>query len=391
MKKSIVFSLCWIIFSLFLRSDAGRVVIQQVDTSLYPEMKIFLSVLDSEGKLVLGLKKENFQILENDAPVKNFKVGGVFKNMEWLALTLVMDRSGSMAGEYLSQAKTAAMDFIDNLGLGDRVALVTFHSDIQLASDFVQDKETLRPIIASITAVKNTALYDAILFALAGIKDQPSARKTVIALTDGRDTHSRATIGECLEKVKEAGIPVFMIGLGGKLNEEILQNIATESGGSYFPAPQPQDLLEIYRRISRQLENQYVLLYRSRALDAKGVGTLRVNLERNGETAHDRRYFALVRDVPSEVNGGGDALAPVAAVQARVTAAAVKTIPTRLLFFGLAGALLGFVISLLLVFLIKKIRAAGRGSKSLIMFLLTVLFAMAGVLVFMALHGGITT
>ena len=184
-----------IFFSLLLCSDPNRVVIQQVDTSLYPEMKVFLSVLDGEGKPVLGLKKENFQILENNAPVDDFKVGGVFKNMEWLALSLVMDRSGSMAGESMAQAKKAAQEFIGNLGLGDRVALVTFNNSINLASDFIQEKEGFKEIISAISAEKNTALYDAILFALDGIKKQASPRKAMVVLTDGKDTASQAGIG----------------------------------------------------------------------------------------------------------------------------------------------------------------------------------------------------
>jgi VWFA-related protein len=392
MKKPFVLCLCLAACFLALRPEAGRVVIQQVDTSLYPEMKVFLSVLDGSGQPLLGLKAGNFQVVENGVEISGLRAGTVFKNMEWLAISLVLDRSGSMAGEFLSQAKTAASDFVANLGLGDRVALVTFDSVINLAQDFVQEKASVRELIASLTAGSNTALYDAVLFALEAVKKQASPRKAVITLTDGKDTHSQATIDDCLRVAKEAGIPIFVIGLGQSLNEDILRAIAESSGGGYFPAPQARDLLEIYRRISSQLENQYVLMYRSSALNAKGVGTLLVNLILGDETAHDRRYFSLVRDVPTA--GAEETLASPGAgvpVQQAPLPLASKT-PTApgLPAFVLGGGFLGLVIAgLLLLALGGSIRAAGRGLKAAIIILAAALFALAGLLIHFALYGGI--
>lgn len=389
MKKILVISLAIMFFSLFLLPENSQLIIQQVDTSLYPEMKVFLSVLDGEGKPVLGLKAENFQILENNVKVENFKAAGVFKNMEWLALSLVMDRSGSMAGESMEQAKKAAQEFIGNLGLGDRAALVTFNQGIELASDFIQEKEKVKEIISGITAKNDTALYDAILFAIEGIKKQASPRKALVVLTDGKDTASKAGIGECLAAAKEAGIPVFLIGLGSNLNEEILKNIAAASGGNYFPAPQARDLLEIYRQISIQLENQYVLLYRSLALDAKGVGTLLVNLSSGDEVVYDRRYFSLVRDLPVKPGAMAVPQIPTAA------AASPKKIPSsaanafQAVVFGLGGGVIGLILAILLVTMLKQTFAGKRALKTVIVLLLIIMFALGGILFYFIKFGGI--
>jgi VWFA-related protein len=387
MKKLMLIPLAAIVLSAFL-SAANRLIIQQVDTSFYPEMKIFLSVLDTEGKPVLGLKTDDFQILENSTKVENFRAAGVFKNMEWLALSLVVDRSGSMAGESMTEAKKAAQDFLGNLGLGDRVALVTFNQKLELASDFIQEKDRVKEIIAGIEPGNDTALYDAIMFAIDGIKKQASPRKAVVVLTDGKDTASKAGIGECLAAAKASGIPVFMIGLGGKLNEEVLKNISMESGGSYFPAPQASDLLEIYRQISAQLENQYVLLYRSLALDAKGVGTLLVNLSRDGEIIHDRRYFSLVRDLPVKPGDMARPQASVAAVMNKKTATASEPSLFHAALFGLAGGIIGLLLAILLIALLKQVIAEKKALKTMIVLLLIILLALCGILVYFIKLGG---
>jgi len=388
MKKPVTLCLFLAACSLLLRPEAARVVIQQVDTSLYPEMKVFLSVLDNGGQPLLGMKAEDFQVIENGAEVAGIRSGTVFKNMEWLALSLVLDRSGSMAGEFLSQAKSAASDFVANLGLGDRVALVTFDSEFSLARDFAQGKADLIELIGVVQAGSNTALYDAVLFALDGVKKQASPRKAVIALTDGADTRSRATIDDCLRGAKETGIPVYLIGLGRNLNEDVLRRIAAASGGGYFPAPRASDLLEIYRRISSQLENQYVLMYRSSALNAKGVGTLVVNLKTGAGTAHDRRYFSLVREVPTA--GAMSTSAPAAAAPARRPAlpSPAKAAGGGLLGYALGGALLGLVLAALLILALRRLREAGTGLKAVITILVMALFSLAAALAFLASHGG---
>ena len=80
-----------------------------------------------------------------------------------------------------------------------------------------------------------------------------------MVLTDGVDESpgSRHRVGEVIQRAREAGIPLHMLGFGraGDLDEGVMQRLASETGGTYHHARNEQLLFEIFENLSIQLHD----------------------------------------------------------------------------------------------------------------------------------------
>src|SRR5437016_142658 len=81
-----------------------------------------------------------------------------------LNLAVVLDRSGSMTGAKIEKAKQAAMQLVDRLRPDDVFSLVIFSDEARLIipAQHVEDKDSLKEKIESITADGSTALYSGV-------------------------------------------------------------------------------------------------------------------------------------------------------------------------------------------------------------------------------------
>ena len=172
-------------------------------------------------------------------------------------------------------AKKAAGNFLDLLGGEDQSGLVYFsyqkNSDWsaklekQLSFDHGSTKESLD----SLEAEGPTNIGEAIALAiqeLGSSRANLQANKVVILLTDGKANkpygdgsgEDPRDVEYALEKSSQAasaGIKVFTIGLGsnGEINKNMLQQIADNTQAEYYPSPTPNDLENIYNKISTRL------------------------------------------------------------------------------------------------------------------------------------------
>jgi len=107
-----------------LAQQSARLAIEQVESSLFPEVDVYLSVSDVQGFPVKGLIKENFSVSEDGQSVTNFEISSVQNIQQPLAFVLLIDTSGSMAwGDTptpLENAIAAAKSFVDTLSTQDQ-------------------------------------------------------------------------------------------------------------------------------------------------------------------------------------------------------------------------------------------------------------------------------
>ncbi|MEW5760351.1 MAG: Ig-like domain-containing protein [Candidatus Thermoplasmatota archaeon] len=190
-----------------------------------------------------------------------------------LDTVLVLDTSGSMAGQPLKDMKAAAKSFIGNLGQYDMAAVYSFDNprgaggvDPQLEIGFTTNKNAVNATIDALSADDWTPLYDTVYEAIEYAKTSKNL-PIVIVLTDGEDwgpggkgkgsTHT-------LADVSNAPLPVFTIGLepsqiGSSLDENVLKQIAyTSDGGAYYYAPSSAQLADIYKNISEVMSKMNV-------------------------------------------------------------------------------------------------------------------------------------
>ncbi len=152
-------------------------------------------------------------------------------------IVLVLDTSGSMAGEKLNQALAALKFCIHNLNPRDRFGLIRFSTEAELFSDSLREmsdenKEKALQFVESMKARGGTNIYEA-LHSAVELFDNAERPKMIFFLTDGRPTVGKVEIGEILKAVESdlEGKRVFTFGLGFDVNTILLDKLAEESNG----------------------------------------------------------------------------------------------------------------------------------------------------------------
>ncbi|MDE3096657.1 MAG: VWA domain-containing protein [Chloroflexota bacterium] len=260
------------------QQGAPSLAIAQVDSTRYPEITAVVTVLDTNGVPVPGLRASAFHASDGPAAVAVAGVESVHDANLRLSVVLVIDTSGSMLGAPLDRAKQAAAAFVNALGPNDDVALVAFSDAVRApVPGFTRDRAALAAGIASLQAGGATVLYQAVQAAVLTARMSPAPRKAIVLLTDGQNdtTTSTATAAGSIGSAKNAGLPVFTIGFGDQPDAGYLQALSSATQGQYSAAT-AANVGDVYQRIAGLLRGQYVLsLDAARPADGS-AGTLRV-------------------------------------------------------------------------------------------------------------------
>jgi VWFA-related protein len=204
---------------------------------------------------------------------------------EPVSTVLVLDHSKSMearAGDADDKTKIqalhhAASRFVDLMRPTAQATLLPFSSEVEKPEEFIKDKTILKKRIRTLVPSGGTSLYDA---TFAGIETvvasgQPGKRYVVV-LTDGidEDPGSRHDPNEVIERAREAGVAVYMLGLGRKeeINETVMRQIAERTEGKYFHAENQKRLFEIFESLSLDIHGDGIdeAALRSLAEQTKG-------------------------------------------------------------------------------------------------------------------------
>lgn len=151
-------------------------------------------------------------------------------------VTLVIDRSGSMRGEKLNQAREAALQILHGLEEGEWFNVIIYNESVDLFSPRAVRKSnpTLREattFLEGITPRGGTNIHDALLEALR----QPAEQDTlpiVLFMTDGLPTvgqTAESVIRELARKANPSGRRIFTFGVGVDVNTPLLEKIAYEN------------------------------------------------------------------------------------------------------------------------------------------------------------------
>lgn len=191
-----------------------------------------------------------------------------------LDIGLLIDTSNSMNDdEKLSSAKLGAVNFVNHLDFNrDLVSLIDFNYDGIVRSQLTNDFYRVKSAITSLTVHGGTNLGEGILAAgqeLNSSRHRAGVQKKLILLTDGYPTAPKAPFDKQDQEdidaainaavfAKENNIQIFPIGLGlqSEINESLLQNIASMTGGKYYYTASHENLVQIYSSIAEYLCNQ---------------------------------------------------------------------------------------------------------------------------------------
>jgi len=227
-----------------------------------------VSVTDHSNRFVLGLRKQDFRILEDGVEQTVVNLSGEDTP---LSIGLLYDRSGSM-GDKLQTSRQAATQFLKTMNTPDEAFLVDFADEAKVAQAFTSRPEELDLKLGSLQPGGLTALLDAVHVGLSEMKTARNPRRGLLIISDGGDNHSRYTGREIQGLVREADVQIYAMGVFepsislGMSTEEVsgpklLAEIAEQTGGRAFSATSGRDLPSVATRIGIELRNQYVLAY----------------------------------------------------------------------------------------------------------------------------------
>jgi Ca-activated chloride channel family protein len=219
-------------------------------------VEVYATVTDAKGELVTGLRREDFEVYENNQlqAVSTF-VAGEFP----LTVALGVDRSWSMAGDRLRLAKQASQSFLRALKPADRAMVVAISSEAEVIAPLTMDRVNQERAIAALDPWSTTALHDAIITTLDRLEPEPG-RQALIVFSDGEDRYSRASAAEVLERARRSNALVYPIAIG-RARPPLLAQVAVLTGGRSFLLRDVRDLEKTLAEIARELRYQYLLGY----------------------------------------------------------------------------------------------------------------------------------
>lgn len=177
------------------------------------------------------------------------------QNRPPLNLALVLDRSGSMQGSRLDQARQAALYALNLLGPEDVLSLITYESQVQVLAGAapVSDKPRLARLIQEIRAGGSTALYAGVAAGAQELRRylSPQRINRVLLLSDGLANvgpGSPAALAQLGAALGAEGISVTTIGLGLGYNEDLMTRLAAASDGNHAFVADPFELVQVFDR-----------------------------------------------------------------------------------------------------------------------------------------------
>jgi len=257
---------------------------------------LWLTATDKDGNLLTDLKRDQFQVYEDDAEQR---VIDFYREDRPITLAILLDTSGSMQ-EKIDEVHDAAGDFVNTLRDEDRALIIDFDDRVFLIQELTSDKEALRRSIESTEPLGGTALYDALHAAYRKI-GEIEGRKVMVVLSDGTDTASQFSFKRVLEEARQNNAMIFTIGLGiegGAPRKDVLKEFAESTGGRYFAVKKAGQLASAYQRIADELRTQYYLTYSTPNEEWDGHWIpIRVESARKGVKVRARKgYFAVRRE-----------------------------------------------------------------------------------------------
>ncbi|MDQ0574297.1 VWA domain-containing protein [Agromyces albus] len=212
---------------------------------------------------------------------------------------LVIDRSGSMQGDKIRQARIGSDWWADNAQLNDRLGVVSFansaRTDIGLTTiSGDPDRDSVQNAIGTIAAGGQTAIGDGLRQALDEIlaAGQRAATQVAVLLTDGLH-NSGEDPNAVLPDLSANGVRVYTIGVGPSIDSPLLQSIASSTGGTFYridPSLSSADQEFRIRTVLQEIsgvarDNGGVVTTRPEKLGEEKVVERRVLIEEGSELA----------------------------------------------------------------------------------------------------------
>jgi VWFA-related protein len=258
-------------------AQQGPVIRTQVNL-----VNLFVTVRDKNKRIVTDLKQEDFKVFEDAQPQQI----AFFSKEVTLPITLAMLLDTSGSEQYmLGSIQEAGSRFLERvLRKGDEALIMSFDSDVDLLSDFTDDRSQLDRAIRKARInipsggsiggnpgpigsrqITGTALYDAIYLACNEKLNTEAGRKAIVIVTDAQDEGSKVRLEEAVEAAQRTDTVVHILLVAdphfGGGNGGVAHKITEDTGGRTISVNSEKHLAEAFDQISEELRSQYTVGY----------------------------------------------------------------------------------------------------------------------------------
>jgi len=198
-------------------------------------------------------------------------------------MDLSIDRSGSMGGTPLANAKTGANLLIDQIQAGSAVGVSSFATNVvrNFSITDIPDPDTgvkasAKAAVHAIGTSGMTSLYDGLMFSLNAVQTFDQNRPGLVyVLSDGYDNDSTATEPSVISAYQAAGVPIIAFAYGSFAPTGPLLRMANATGGAFYQSPTTLAEIQAVLLAAEARFSSNVLLSSAKVVGAAGATTTR--------------------------------------------------------------------------------------------------------------------
>ncbi len=271
-------AVAFVLASAFAAPASATVTVRVQARPATAPIQAFVTVSDQTGP-VAGLTAANFSIKIDNMLISimdsNITLPPAQDVSQRVSVVFVMDYSSSVLDVARAEMESSVIAFIGSMNDGDYAAVVKFNDTNPMRASLVQPFTEINQASGNPTLVAavhqnypgdGTNLLDALDVALNHMLNPmvtlPKGPKAIILVSDGADNESQIEASDVFQLANANSIPIFTVGIGDLSlpgAEGLLIDLASETGGDYFPAPDAGQIAAAYAEISNRLNNEYVI------------------------------------------------------------------------------------------------------------------------------------
>lgn len=175
-----------------------------------------------------------------------------------LNISLVLDKSGSMEGDKIINLRKAAKNVIDLLSEDDDVSIIAFSDRVYpiVASTKAVDKTALKKEIDGIRDGGGTAMSGGMRRGMGELEKRlaPDRLNRMLLLTDGETFGDETDCRQLGTEMGGKGIVIQALGLGEDWNEDLLDEVAENSGGTADFIEKPEEIATVFQDTVQRMQ-----------------------------------------------------------------------------------------------------------------------------------------
>ena len=263
------------------------------------------------GAPVLGLRATDFE-LRDDGARQDVELAGLESTP--LSTLLVLDTSGSVAGQKLEQLRAGVRAVLRGLGLADAVGLVSFDHEARVRVPLGPDAARVERSLATLRPGGATALWDAIYSGTLLASER--GRSLLVVFTDGEDNLSWLDAQDVARALHVSNVLFQVVGIGapdGGLEDDIdagtgfarglrapepprvavLRRLAESTGGRFWSAGSPAGIAAAFEAMAAAMKSRYILRFEPGGDRREGRHEIEVKLRGRRGHVHCRQAYVV--------------------------------------------------------------------------------------------------